>query len=419
MTQTENNFLNQVWKLRDGQSLVEIVIALGIGALLMGAAVLAVVFMLKSGTVNEQTQSGSLFARSLAEQVRVVAGANWFQVYNLSSTTQYYVVASGTTLAVQEGKEGVLEDDRFDGLVAYWKIDEAASSTLQDSTSNNNDGNLIGATRAGSCRVHNCASFDGTDDYVSSSDASSLDLVSAITVMGWVKPTSTDGAVLFAKNDGTNFAWEVALESGKIFGRINAAGNSAQSSSTISASQWTHVAMVYSVASASIDIYLNGVLDKSAAYSTNISTNDVAVTLGRRLGGTPAYYQGLIDDVRIYNRTFSATEMRSIYNSRTFTRYFNVQNVERSGTQSIVSSGGTNDPSTRQVVVTAEWISAGAATSAVSLSDYLTRWQNRVFQQTDWSGGGGFSGPLTEPNNQYSSSTSVTTSTGSIKIDGL
>lgn len=408
----------QILREEKGQSLIEIMIALGIGTILIGAAVFAVVFMMKSSKSNQKTQAASLLARSLADQVHAVASGNWFDVYNLVSTTNYFVIASGTTLGVVQGEQGVWENERFGGLVADWGFDEATGTVAEDATGNNNDAALVnGVTRLGSCQVSWCVSFDGTNDYASSSNSSSLTLSNAMTIGAWVKASSTSSAVILAKNDGTNFSWELALESGKLIGRVNAAGNVAQSTSTVSTSTWTYVAMSFD--GSTINLYVNGVLDGTTSYVSSVNTTTVAVSIGRRLSGTPGYYNGLLDDVRIYNQVLTADEIMTLYNSSAFTRYFSITNVSRDGAGNIVSSGGTDDPSTRQVTIFTDWVVQGSTTSSISLVDYVTRWKNRAFTQTDWSGGNGFEGPITDPNSSYSSSTNIATSSGAIKIDGL
>lgn len=101
-----------------------------------------------------------------------------------------------------------------------------------------------------------------------------------------------------------------------------------------------------------------------------------------------------------------------------YTVSFSVENVSRDASDNIVTSGGTNDPSTQKITATVEW-PAGGGTPKFQVFDYLTRWKNRVFNQNDWSGGSGQEGPLTEPNNRFASSTSnidTTSTLGVIKL---
>ncbi|MDI6820738.1 MAG: type II secretion system protein [Patescibacteria group bacterium] len=102
-----------------------------------------------------------------------------------------------------------------------------------------------------------------------------------------------------------------------------------------------------------------------------------------------------------------------------YTRYFSVENVNRGAFDNIVTSGGTNDPSTQKISVSTEWLGQGKI-GVVKLVDYVTRWKNAFFRQTDWSVGPGISTPLNEPSNNFSTSTNIDFSeVGSIKLKGF
>ena len=139
------------------------------------------------------------------------------------------------------------------------------------------------------------------------------------------------------------------------------------------------------------------------------------------------YYSGEIDEVRIYNRALSADDIDHLYNSSIFTRSFYIENVCRrtdDGSYDIIGvapcgAGSVNDPSTQKVNVTVGREESGSASQFV-ISDFITRWKNSVFPQSDWSGGANPDEVITEPDNQYSSSTEIDVSTpGSFRIEGL
>ncbi len=98
---------------------------------------------------------------------------------------------------------------------------------------------------------------------------------------------------------------------------------------------------------------------------------------------------------------FSGDESISV-TTTTYTRYFYVENVNRDGSDLVVSSGGSNDPSTKKVTIMYSW--PHSATS--SISAYITRNRNTYFLQTDWSGGPGLAGPTTSTS-RFSTSTNI------------
>ena len=98
----------------------------------------------------------------------------------------------------------------------------------------------------------------------------------------------------------------------------------------------------------------------------------------------------------------------------TYIRYFYVDDVYRDASGKI-SSLGIFDPSTKKITIGVKWIGSNDR----FISTYLTRYKNNIFIQTDWSGGGGQTGPITSINNQFDTSTSnidFSTTTGSIRL---
>lgn len=98
----------------------------------------------------------------------------------------------------------------------------------------------------------------------------------------------------------------------------------------------------------------------------------------------------------------------------TYTRYFYVSDAYRDGSGNITTSGGTYDPSTKQITAAYSWPSGSTST----MSMYLTRNRDNVYDQTDWSGGSGASSSATSVGNQFATSSNIsyTTTTGSIYV---
>lgn len=403
-----------------GQSLIEVVIALTIGAILMGSAVFAVAFMLRSTSSNEYLQTVAILNQDLLDRVQSISDGNWLDLYNLSkgSSTTYYAVASGTVLSPVRGVEGVIDAERPSGLVSHLKMDEWSGNTFFDSTAQQNIGTLSGGTRVGGCWLSRCVRFDGGSAYATITDDAALDATSSISVAAWVYASSTSGGVVAAKHDDSSYAWELSFTNdGLLRATVNADGNIAQTTSTVPANVWTHAAFSYD--GSQIVVYVNGAVKDTTSYAASITTNNVAVSIGRRLTtASPGYFDGLIDDVRVYDRALSGEDIYAIYGAKVFTRYFYVENVGRDSGDNITTGAGTDDPSTQKVTVVTAW-RRGSATSTVSVSNYLTRWKNAVFRQTDWSGGGSDSSATAVPTNTYQNATSVGTSAGTITVEGF
>src|SRR6185503_7867734 len=79
---------------------------------------------------------------------------------------------------------------------------------------------------------------------------------------------------------------------------------------------WYHVAGVYNAAAGTLDIYVNGILDSGSLVGVippSQFNQTVNVNIGRRTGGF--YFNGIIDEVRIYNRALSQAEIQSDMNT--------------------------------------------------------------------------------------------------------
>ena len=98
----------------------------------------------------------------------------------------------------------------------------------------------------------------------------------------------------------------------------NASGSSVQRySSTVRAlNTWYHVAGVYDAVAQTLNIYVNGVLNNgvlSGTVPTSQRASTVAANIGRRSGGF--HIQGIVDDVRVYGRALSVTEIQADMNT--------------------------------------------------------------------------------------------------------
>src|SRR3989338_2221469 len=109
-----------------GQSLVEIIIALGIGSLLVGGVAAVLTVTLRSNAVSNGLETATALNESLLEKVRTVSDSRWSDIYNLNkgSGNPYFLLASGTAFAAVSGKSGVVQNDIAYGILGHWGFDE-------------------------------------------------------------------------------------------------------------------------------------------------------------------------------------------------------------------------------------------------------------------------------------------------------
>ena len=221
-----------------------------------------------------------------------------------------------------------------DGLVGYWKLDETSSGTFADSSGYGNTGTGAGASGGNNTpqpsstvptlNFTNTRSldFDGTDDYVSIPDANQLDLTNTGAVSIWAKVDSVTGKgtpALIRKipsgGDGLDHPnYEIATTAASTSLRfaIGQDGTSSQqiSSGEVSLGQWHHLSMTWD--GTTFSAYKDGTLLSSAAQTLTPSTGTGILAIGSQrpfTGTSIRFTDGQIDDVRVYNRALSATEI--------------------------------------------------------------------------------------------------------------
>ena len=178
-------------------------------------------------------------------------------------------------------------------------------------------------------------SFDGGDDYVSIANETNFDFerTNSFSISAWVNPSVLrDQKVISKLNALSNYeGWEIQMLSAAGTFRLwfisvccaNALGLT--SNTAIPINQWSHITMTYNGSSAAsgVAFYINGIKDTLTINTDALTTsilNNVAPTIGSRTDQTD-YWQGLIDDVRVYNRALTAAEVRQVYYGIPTTQY--------------------------------------------------------------------------------------------------
>ncbi len=209
--------------------------------------------------------------------------------------------------------------------VAHWKLDETTGPTAVDSEGDN-DGNWINGPTPAPGVIDGGLDFDGSNDYV---DAGTFDVVgSGITMMAWfsAEAIATDDGRFVSKASGPNEVdayWQLSTtDSGSnryLRMRIKAGGTTttlADSSVNLATGTWYLATATYDNASGTMRLYLDGVEVASRAHAVGgaLDTNPaVPVALGAN-GTAERFFNGILDDVRVYNRALGADEINDLYN---------------------------------------------------------------------------------------------------------
>jgi PKD repeat protein len=221
-----------------------------------------------------------------------------------TETKTSYITVGSTTSARQ-------------GLVAAYSFDEGSGSTVADRSGKGNKGTISYANWVNG-RFGKALSFNGWYSRVSIEDSASLDLSNGMTLEAWVYPTATMSGwrTIIMKELPGNASYYLYANTDKSqpSSAVYVGGErTVFAGKSLPLNKWTHLAATYD--GATQRFYMNG-----AQVASRQQTGPIAVSEGRlRIGGNriwnDEYFKGLIDEVRIYNRPLTSTEIQADMNA--------------------------------------------------------------------------------------------------------
>ncbi len=239
------------------------------------------------------------------------AGRRTFLPWGGSSFDYSLLTADGLTI-MQRALEWALQDG---SLIGHWTLDDGVGATAVDSAASN-DGTVNNVTWT-TGPLGGALELDGTNGYVSVPSAPTLQLTSALTIAGWVKGdvwgTGSDVDIIARKGDGDPNNYQFAIKNGLATMFLDDSDSAGLSGNTVlSSGHWYHVAATWN--GSEVRIYVDGVLDKDPPdlRGGTIGTDTRPLYIGGR--GTSDVLDGIVDDVRIYNRALSAAEVAALAN---------------------------------------------------------------------------------------------------------
>jgi len=204
------------------------------------------------------------------------------------------------------------------GAVSWWKAETNALDSV-----GTNHGVWLGAPRYGAGEVGQAFNFNGTS-YVQVPDAPSLHFSNAMTVEAWVNLRTFSGVnsrEIVSKIGGPNsdpgsYTFSIDPLSQKAYFIVSDGSSYAvvYSSSTILTNQWTHLAGTYD--GSMVKIYVNGQFAGSTPWTQGIfAENHNPLVIGCTLQNPnpTSFFNGLIDELSLYNRALSTNEIAAIY----------------------------------------------------------------------------------------------------------
>jgi hypothetical protein len=201
------------------------------------------------------------------------------------------------------------------GLVSWWP-GEGNANDIQDS----NPGVLEGGATFAAGKVGQAFSFNGVNQFVQVPDASSLDPTAEATLDAWVKfnqlPSAAGHFMQIAAKAGVSKDLDLQAETDDKFHFYVGGGEpSAVSTTVIVTGRWYHIAATYKAADR-IQIYVDGVLEGTWLIPRiTRQANGNPFTIGASYVWEGRFFNGLIDEVDLFNRALGATEIQALFDA--------------------------------------------------------------------------------------------------------
>lgn len=205
-------------------------------------------------------------------------------------------------------------------LVAWWKFDEAEGGNAGDSSGNDFVGTLIGNPQwqPTGGKVGGALAFDGDDDFVECVDEE-LNISGALTIAAWIKLSkSTPDQKIAGNQDNISGGYKLGIFSDKAEFEVRDSSNSLRNNrfvgggTVLQPDVWYHVVGTYSQGK-SIKTYVNAKLDREQETLNILAPSTGTLKMGCEPFSDLYWFNGLMDDLRIYNYALSDAEVAALY----------------------------------------------------------------------------------------------------------
>ena len=207
------------------------------------------------------------------------------------------------------------------GPAAAWGFNEGSGTTTADASGNGNTATLVNGPSRVAGKYGNGLSFDGANDNLTVANSSSLDISgNSMTMSMWINPGSVSGdSVVLGKfwNAGMTspyYQYGLELSNGRpqyfVGTAVGMAG--AGMDTSLALNQWSHLAIVFNGSQALF--YVNGALVSSKPLPASLTARGRLMRFGADADPWQ-FYRGILDNVRIYNRTLTASEVQADMNA--------------------------------------------------------------------------------------------------------
>lgn len=205
-------------------------------------------------------------------------------------------------------------------IISYYKFENNGNDTL-----GNNNLTSVGTPTYSTGKIGQGAEILGASKYFSVASNSSLQLLSSKTITLWFKKsTSTDDSFLVIKGDGSDLEYYIYSVTDAVNGVVYTDGGTVSVSDTgITYNTWHFVAFTIDIATKISSLRIN---NQTRIYSSSYSpSNEITANASLYIGSDPLYSFGgsslMIDEVAIFNRVLTDSELSVVYNNNNGKQY--------------------------------------------------------------------------------------------------
>ena len=228
-----------------------------------------------------------------------------------------------SSLQIKNSKDKILcsfsqSKNPTNSLVGEWSFDKKNSTTIFDTSGNNNSGTIKNTVSFSNGVWGDSARFQEKSDHINIPDDSTLDLPNNLSISFWIKINSFTSSyanhpIAKWKNYTDNPNYVLYLfgdqenpnnKSIRMYGEANESWSPLSKYYRPSSNQWIHLGLTQNTNSGT-SIYVDGKLDSNKPYLGELATNNYDLEIGA--------FNGSLDEVRIYNRTLSSKEFENLY----------------------------------------------------------------------------------------------------------
>jgi len=219
-----------------------------------------------------------------------------------------------------------------EGLVGFWRFEEGNGSVAIDSSVSGNNGTIFGAvynsSKSGNGTGSYALNFDGIDDYVDYGNIHNFERNDTFSIMAWFKTDIAGNQEVICKRDPTGLMRGYTIQMGTAgqfhFGLFNdnSGGNRILESTVATGfadNIWHHLALTYdgSSSASGLKFYIDGVNQSTTIITDSLTAtikSNAILSVGSR-NGSALFWDGLIDEDGIFNRTLNDSEVLDHYNN--------------------------------------------------------------------------------------------------------